>query len=113
MTAVRPLLAALALPLAAACSYVPPKQSIPQDGAMSRQITWVLTDDPQTACDQVSGARRTLLPYRTLGCASWKDKQNCVIYVKAPRDEHDRRAMETLGHEVLHCFAGHFHRPPN
>ena len=80
---------------------------------MSRQITWVVSDDPQRDCDQVSGGRRTVMPFRTLGCASWKTSANCVIYLKAPRDEYDRRAIETLGHEVLHCFAGHFHRPVN
>ena len=86
---------------------------IPQEGAMSRQITWVITDNPQETCDRVSGGRRTVLPFKTLGCSSWKDKQSCIIYLRAPRDADDRRAIETLGHEVLHCFAGHFHRQPN
>ena len=106
----RLLAAAFLLALAGCATPVAP---IPQDGAMSRQITWVLTDDPQKACDQVAGGRRTVMPFKTLGCASWKDRSNCVIFVRPPRDEYDRRAMETLGHEVLHCFAGHFHRPVN
>jgi hypothetical protein len=106
------ILAAAAF-LAALAGCATPPAPIPQDGAMSRQITWVITDDPQQSCDQVSGGRRTVMPFKTLGCSSWKDARNCVIYLKAPRDEYDRRAIETLGHEVLHCFAGHFHRPLN
>lgn len=99
--------------LAALSGCATQAQPIPQDGTMSRQITWVITDDPQSTCDQVAGGKRTVMPFKTLGCSSWKDSRNCVIYLKAPRDEYDRRAMETLGHEVLHCFAGHFHRPMN
>jgi len=80
---------------------------------MSKQITWVITDDPHETCSKVSGGGRSLLPFKTLGCSTWKDPTNCVIYVRAPKDENDRRAMETMGHELLHCFAGHFHRPLN
>jgi len=80
---------------------------------MSRQITWVVSEHPNEDCRKVSGGKQTVLPFKTLGCSTWKDPANCIIYVRAPRDEYDRRAMETLGHEVLHCFAGHFHRPLN
>ena len=106
-------LPAAAVLLALAGCVATPVAPIPQEGAQSRQITWVMSDDPQRDCDKVSGARRTVMPFKTLGCASWKSSSNCVIYVRPPRDEYDRRAMETLGHEVLHCFAGHFHRPVN
>ena len=101
----------LLLLLLGGCATQP--AAIPQDGALSRQITWVISDDPQRDCDRIGGGRRTILPLKTLGCANWKDRNNCVIYLRAPRDEHDRRAIETLGHEVLHCFAGRFHRELN
>jgi len=99
------LLAALLL-AGCATSRVDP---IPKEGEMSRKITWVITEDTQTACRDAG--RRPLL-YKTLGCAVWKDPTNCVIYARPPRTEDDRRAMETLGHEMLHCFAGHFHNQP-
>ena len=81
-------------------------EPLPQQGAMSRKITWVIAEDPHETCQKVGG--RVLL-YKTQGCAQWKDPNNCVIYTKAPRNAEDRRTMETLGHEMLHCFAGHFH----
>ncbi len=33
----------------------------------------------------------------------------CVIYAPLPRNAHDKRRLEILGHEVLHCFSGDFH----
>ncbi|HXR58011.1 MAG TPA: hypothetical protein VN747_01730 [Burkholderiales bacterium] len=104
-----PRLAVLALLLLAGGCATERTDPIPKDGEMSRKITWVITEDTQTACR--NAGRRPLL-YKTLGCAVWKDSGNCVIYARPPRTEDDRRAMETLGHEMLHCFAGHFHHQP-
>ncbi len=36
--------------------------------------------------------------------------EDCIIYAPAPKDEFDTFALETLGHEAFHCFAGQFHR---
>ena len=33
----------------------------------------------------------------------------CTIYAPMPKGEDDKDAMETLGHETLHCFVGNFH----
>ena|SRR5436190_21435496 len=81
---------------------------IPREGDMTRKISWVVTEDPHATCQKMG--KRPLF-FKTLGCAVWKDSDNCVIYPRAPRNEDDRRAMETMGHEMLHCFVGHFHRP--
>jgi hypothetical protein len=81
---------------------------IPREGEMTRNISWVITEDPHATCQQIG---KKPLFFKTLGCAVWKDSGNCVIYTRAPRNEDDRRAMETMGHEMLHCFVGHFHRP--
>ena len=44
------------------------------------------------------------------GCSRWsKDKSSCEIYVTAPRSVEDRDRFATIGHEVWHCFRGHFH----
>jgi len=80
---------------------------IPQEGAMTKRITWVVAENPNEECGRVG---RPLLMYgKTLSCADWKDPSHCVIYLRAPKNADDRRGIETLGHEVLHCFTGRFH----
>jgi hypothetical protein len=81
-------------------------EPIPQEGAMSRKITWIIAEDPHETCQKVGGK---VLMFKTSGCAEWRDPNNCVIYTRAPKSAEDRRTMETMGHEMLHCFAGHFH----
>lgn len=34
----------------------------------------------------------------------------CVIYAYEPRGRFDENYLEALGHEVLHCFRGDFHK---
>lgn len=91
--------------LLAGCAATP-TQALPREGSQTRRITWVVVADPHLECQRVG---RRVLFYKTLGCADWKDPENCIIYTRAPRDAEDRRTMETMGHEMLHCFAGHFH----
>jgi len=43
------------------------------------------------------------------GCNAFDAYRNlCEIWVERP-SEVDDRAMRTLGHELMHCYAGHFH----
>src|SRR4051812_41353571 len=43
---------------------------IPQEGAMTKRITWVVAENPNEECGRVG---RPLLMYgKTLGCADWK-----------------------------------------
>jgi hypothetical protein len=95
---------------ASGCAIEKRLDPIPQEGALTKRITWVISEDPHADCQKMGGK---VLLYRTLGCASWKDPQHCVTYTRAPRNQDDRRAIETIGHEVLHCFAGHFHHRLN
>jgi len=37
------------------------------------------------------------------------DYDECTIWAYEPRDRQDSEYLETLGHEVLHCFRGAFH----
>ncbi len=95
------LLAALA-----GCTAAPRQlDPIPQQGTLSRQITWVLVDDPVKACNEALG--KPLLGAR-FACARVRGEQ-CTIYVKPPRSPDDRAAIYLLGHEALHCFAGNYH----
>jgi hypothetical protein len=93
----------------AACSTTKPIEPIPQQGTISRSITWVISDDPAKACDENLG--KPLIGAR-LACARLRGNE-CTIYVKPPRNENDRNAIYILGHEALHCFAGHFHYAAN
>jgi len=34
----------------------------------------------------------------------------CFIFVTMPADQSDDRAMNTMGHELLHCVLGNFHK---
>src|SRR5688572_30177418 len=106
----RGLAAALLLAaVAAGCSTTKPIEPMPTQGTISRSITWVLAEDPSKACDQALG--KPLIGTRQ-ACARLNGN-HCTIYVKPPRDEHDRSAIYVLGHEALHCFAGHYHYAVN
>jgi transcriptional regulator with XRE-family HTH domain len=101
----RALTGALGFMALAACSSIKPMDEIPQHGTFTRSVTWVMTDDPAAVCDKEFG--KPLIGNRT-ACAKLKGN-DCTVYVKPPRSESDRQAMYVLGHEVLHCFVGHFH----
>jgi hypothetical protein len=98
-----------ALSLGAGCATQKPIEPIPQQGTVSRSITWVMSEDPQADCDYHFG--KPLIGSR-LACARLRGNE-CTIYVKPPRSEADRTAIYILGHEALHCFVGHFHYAVN
>lgn len=45
---------------------------------------------------------------RVKGLSVWNDN-DCTIYAYEPKDVNDFERMETLGHELLHCFRGSYH----
>lgn len=74
-------------------------------------VVWNRVDDPQAACQAVSG-RREIFVVR--GCSRWADSdraghRTCSIYAPAPKSERDAQAFATLGHELMHCFDGNWH----
>jgi hypothetical protein len=91
------------------CAVNKPTDDIPSQGTIVRSITWVLADDPETACQHTLG--KQLIGTRH-ACARVRGDQ-CIIYVRPPRSEDDRVAIYILGHEALHCFVGHFHYAAN
>jgi hypothetical protein len=93
----------------AGCAGTKPIDPIPSQGTISRSITWVMSEDAASACDQALG--KPLIGTRH-ACARLRGNE-CTIYVKPPRNEDDRTAIYILGHEALHCFVGHFHYAAN
>ena len=105
----RAIAALLFLAAAAGCATTKPIDPIPTQGTISRSITWVLADDPAKACEHALG--KPLIGVRHAGARLRGNE--CTIYVKPPRNESDRTAIYSLGHEALHCFVGHFHYAAN
>ena len=68
-------------------------------------ITWVVADDVQKACNE-SRIKHvgTAYTYLVNGCVTfWNETNECIIITGK------RTTMHTLGHEVRHCFQGHWH----
>jgi hypothetical protein len=105
----RTFAAIFCLAAAAGCAATKPTDPIPAHGTISRTITWVLAEDPIQACNQALG--KPLIGTRH-ACARLRGNE-CIIYVKPPRNEEDRTAIYILGHEALHCFVGNFHNAAN
>lgn len=101
----RNFLAACCMLLAVACVDAPP---IRQSGTDTRTITWVRVDAAQAHVECEKAAGRVIRNERWEGCAFWVGTQ-CTILAPAPSYEGDRYRMWILGHEMLHCFEGHFH----
>lgn len=69
------------------------------------KVRWEVRDDVTAYCAKSIGMGReqaNLTP--PLACASWHaEKKECVIVTGNPTTH------VALGHEIRHCFEGHFH----
>jgi len=66
-------------------------------------IRWVIVLDPDAECRALRGDfSRDSGRGKIRACAKWTSK-SCTIYT-APETSH-----AILGHELRHCFEGHFH----
>lgn len=70
------------------------------------RVRWELRDDVSEVCmkkvGSVGGAQKVMA--KPIACAVWHvPTQECVIYTGK------QVAHVTLGHELRHCFEGHFH----
>ena len=65
-------------------------------------VTWITADDVEKECLK-AGAKKPGTFQHLLGCAKYNEK-SCRIYTGKVT------TMETLGHELRHCFEGKFHQ---
>lgn len=69
------------------------------------EITWRIVDDPAKECNRESRKRFKNFNgfgYEPEACAIW-EKDKCLIITSK------RPTMHELGHEIRHCFQGHWH----
>jgi hypothetical protein len=76
---------------------------VPAPKVNAIHITWIAAADPTAEC-------KRQFP-RTMGfhpmipaCAGWDDQQTVCVVVTGTPTTH-----QILGHEMRHCFEGHFH----
>jgi hypothetical protein len=77
--------------------------AVPEDKRISNDPTvrWVVVDDAEKEC--VARGSDKPKPWRIItGCAQY-GKYTCTIITNKTT------TMETLGHELRHCFEGQFH----
>lgn len=68
-------------------------------------LTWEVRDDASEYCASVQKKGGNLAAARPIACAVWVATANQCKVVTGPNPNH-----VVLGHEVRHCFEGHFHR---
>jgi hypothetical protein len=68
-------------------------------------LTWEVREDVADYCLKVSPARGHLWLPKPVACAVWITATRECKVVTGPNPNH-----VVLGHEVRHCFEGHFHR---
>jgi hypothetical protein len=72
----------------------------------SSNVTWIVAKNVQQVCnEEIKKVGAKALTYKVNACAIWFSPPNnrCVIITE------EKVSMHTLGHEVMHCFFGHWH----
>jgi hypothetical protein len=71
------------------------------------EVVWMVVRDPVRTCNE-EGRKRFKdfkgLSYVPEACAIWEGRTCTIITSKKP-------TMHALGHELRHCFQGHWHDP--
>ncbi len=80
---------------------------MPSNARLMNQVklTWEVREDVGDYCLRAQNNQGNLKQIKPLACAIWvAASQECKV-VTGPNPNH-----VVLGHEVRHCFEGHFHR---
>ena len=88
-----------------------PEPVIFDDFVIRSSILWVMYDnrlDVIAACEALG--LKAKAKHRIMACATYSLPTNtCTIYAKIPEFVNDEDTT-FLGHEMLHCFIGAFHK---
>ena len=79
---------------------------MPRDARVMNDIklTWEVREDVGEYCSKSQKKNGHLQGVQPLACAIWSPTKNECKVVTGPNPNH-----LVLGHEVRHCFEGHFH----
>jgi hypothetical protein len=79
---------------------------VPANARVMNQVklTWEVRDDVGDYCQKVNTKGSNLQTVQPIACAVWVKATNECKVVTGPNPNH-----LVLGHEVRHCFEGHFH----
>ena len=77
----------------------------PAPQAPEMMVTWIVSNDPTSECQRLAPSAfgaHPLIP----ACALWNRADGICTIVTSTTTSH-----QALGHEMRHCFEGHFHAP--
>ena len=104
-------LSALAFASLAGCYTIPPTEyenfaaQAPDKRIMnSVLISWEVRPDAAEYCAQILKATGAAMAAPAVACATWSKKTHRCTIITTPNPNH-----VVIGHEVRHCFEGHFH----
>lgn len=69
----------------------------------SVKLNWDVRPDASQYCAQLAGSK-AMFAVSPIACAVWSEKAQTCTIVTSPNPNH-----VVIGHEVRHCFEGHFH----
>lgn len=97
--------------LSGACA-APVTPSVAPSFDASRWVRWRVVEDPDAVCRKIAHAGHNDV-WRIHACVSWSSADRTCDIWTGPIDPDNNpalaRALQELGHEMLHCFVGQWH----
>ena len=104
-------LSALAFASLAGCYTIPPAEyenfaALAPDKRIMNSvlITWEVRPDAAEFCAKILKTTGAAMSAPAVACATWSKQTNRCTIITTPNPNH-----VVIGHEVRHCFEGHFH----
>jgi hypothetical protein len=81
-------------------------KAMPEDQRAIKKVklTWIVRPDVTEYCSQANIVKNKGMMSTSIACAIWSENTQTCTIVTSPNPNH-----VVLGHEVRHCFEGHFH----
>ena len=67
-------------------------------------VSWYVVEDVKKVCNELFKANNIKQKMIVEGCAIWKEDFSSCTIITPLTTTHD-----VIGHELRHCFEGHFH----